>query len=189
MFIEYLYADQVINDYSRMNNMVFSLPVLFLCLAYVCVAVWRMRILFWRAIIMMGIAVFVFYNTVTVRDYLWRYTEVDWAYNDLKNTAILIPHYAQGQPYDLSVYRYNEGSYESVNVYDMLYFIELYPAHMPETFNGVTHWGVTHEPLEGKNAHQRIIVIDKKYVGYRDLPKNAILVAKTIGYDMYRIVY
>lgn len=189
VFVEYLYADQILNDYSRMNNLAFALPMVFLCVAYGCVFLWKSARPIWRVVVVIGVFVFVSLNVSIMHDYLWTYTERDWGYSDLKNASWLIPHHAGTDPYDLVVYRYQEGSYENKTSYVMLYFIELYPARMPETFNGITTWGVTKEPLQGRSTHQRIIVIDKRYVGYRELPKSAQLVAQTQGYNIYRTEY
>ena len=188
VLVEYLYADQVLNDYSRMNNLVFALPMLFLCVAFICVVLWRQYQLVGRVVVSIGLVIFLGFNMVIIRDYLWRYTERDWAYQDLKTVSWLIPHLAGEAPYDLVAYRYQEGSYESKNVYVMLYFIELYPARMPEKFNGGLRWGVTKEVLRGQNARQHFIVMDKRYKGIRDLPQSANLVGQTKGYEVYRWV-
>ena len=185
VFVEYLYADQVLNDYSRMNNLAFALPVFFICLSWIYTQVWKR---YSRVVVWVGICIFISLNGVIIHDYLWSYTERDWAYKDLKTISWLIPHHAGDVPYDLVVYRYQEGSYESKNVYVMLYFIENYPARMPEKFNGAVTWGPTKERLEGKTVHQHMIVMDKRYVGVRELPTNAIQIDKTQGYYLYRVM-
>src|SRR5205807_5867893 len=63
---------------------------------------------------------FICINGVTIRDYLWRYTESDWAYVNLQTVARMIPAAAQGDPYDVVIYRYNEGSFGDNTVYEML---------------------------------------------------------------------
>lgn len=185
VLVEYLYADQVLNDYSRMNNLVFALPMVFLCVACICVVLWRRYHMIGRVVVSIGLVIFLGFNMVIIRDYLWRYTERDWAYQDLKTVSWLVPHLAGEEPYDLVAYRYQEGSYESKNVYVMLYFIELYPARMPERFNGGLQWGVTKEVLRGQSARQHFIVMDKRYKGIRDLPQGANLVGQTEGYEVY----
>lgn len=189
MFVEYLYLDQGINDYSRMNTMAYMLPILYISVAYVCVVFWRYGTFLGRLVIIVGIYVFVCLNTLVIRDYLWTYGERDWAYEDLKTVSMLIPHHASGEPYDLQVFRYNEGSYESKRVYEMLYFIEQFPARMPETFNDVSYWGITREPLLARKARQKIIVMDKAYLKQRDLPYGVSLVDSTLGYVIYRLMY
>jgi len=185
VFIEYLYADQVLNDYSRMNNLAFTLPMIFLCGAFLIVELWRR---YSKVISISILCIFVSLNILTIRDYLWSYTERDWAYGDLVKVSWLIPHIAGEEPYDLVVYRYQEGSYESKNVFVMLYFIELYPARMPERFNGSIHWALSKQELRGREAHQQIIVMDKRYVGFRELPKSAQLIDQTQGYYVYKVV-
>jgi hypothetical protein len=71
----------------------------------------------------------------------------------------------------------------------MLYFIDLSSARKPETINGLARWGVTDEPLGGHMATQKIIVIDSAYLQSHTLPKNAIKVAQTQGYSIYRELY
>ncbi len=189
MFVEYLYVDQVINDFSRMNNMVFALPMFLLCFAYFCVRALQQRTFVWRVVVVVCIYIFTFLNMVVIRDYLWKHSEVDWAYKDLKTVSWMIAHHAKEDPYDLVVYKYHEGTYESPYTYEMLYFIELYPARMPETFNGVTTWGSTGESLMGRKASQKMFVVDKRYVGSRDLPKEAKLVDSTVRYNVYQMIY
>ena len=73
-------------------------------------------------------------------------------------------------------------------MYVMLYFIAIYPARMPERVNDMLTWGITREALRGSAAYQRMIVVDKRYDGKRELPKGAKRIAESQGYVLYREV-
>lgn len=188
IFVEYLYVDQVINEYSRMNNMVFTFPMFILCASYLCVLVWRRRVFLWRMIVIVSLYGYFCLNALTIHDFLWTYNERIWAYFDLKETAITVAQEAGEDPYDVVVYSYNEGTYESGRTYEILYFIEQYPARMPQTYNGSRFWGVNKDQeLEGKPTKITFYVVEKDYLQSRELPRDAYRVGETRTYVVYAL--
>ncbi len=187
LFVEYLYLDEGINDYSRMNNLVFILPIFFLCLAYIVVYVWKQNRLWLRMCVAGGVFTFIILNGLTIRDYLWRHTENDWDYAQLQELAHRVPTAANGQAYNVWIYKYNEGTFGDTTVYETLYGIDLLGLRMPETFNGIGYWGMPRQQLGAAPAKQSIIVIDKTYRGMRDLPGGAKLVGETKNFVIYKV--
>ncbi len=189
VLLEYLYADEGLNPYSRMNNLVFALPMFLVCISYVVIRIWNTRLFIWRLIVASGLIFFMAINMNLIYKFLWSYNESSWAYKDLHMLADSIPQVAQGLPYDLIIYRYEgaEKSFINTKVYEPLYFIDRENKEMPETFNNVTSWGANHIPLRGRQAKMLIIVIDPAYMSQVPLPKEAQYVGKKVGYFVYRV--
>lgn len=189
VFVEYLYLDQTINDYSRMNNLVFAFPMLLLCIAYGCIWLWRSKSLVFRMSVLLFIFLYISANGAALHRFLWSYNDKYWAYKELKTVASMIPKLSEGKPYDVYIYRYHEGSFTSIYVYEPLYFIDLSGARMPETFNDVSFWGIMRIPLQHEKADMTIFVIDRTYLAHQKLPEGTRFVGQTEGYQIYRVMH
>lgn len=187
MVVEFLYKDETITDYSRMNNLLFFFPFVLLTLGGIADYVWQSKYWVLRLLVCFFIGGYVYVNGVLIHEFLWSYNENSWAYQELQTVSRLIPAIASGKPYNLVIYRYSEGSFINGSVYEPLYLIQLAHASMPEAFNGLTHWGSTGEPLRGGKPDMTIVVIDRTYLAHASIPDPAVFVGETRSYQVYRI--
>jgi hypothetical protein len=185
LFIEVLYKDQGLNDYARMNNLVWALPMVYIVTSLFLSSLWSKGIVQKCIAVLLGLLLLVG-NSMPAMRYMWHETDDFMAYGELQRLSLLVSEYAKGLPYDLIVYKYNEESYVNQTSYELIYFLDLMGLQKPERYNNTDVWSIRKLKLADGPARMSIYVIDKQYVNEVILPLDAMRLEGSSRYVIYR---